>query len=194
MCGRRSKIGLGDLLPPRGAPWGAPARLGGCVSRSSAPLTLSVLVLCWLGRPRPVWGSVESTLGCGEGGPISRGARGDRHAVGFQYKVLSVLPGSGMGIAVSTPSTQKVSAGRGPGRRRRGAGRGCERRSARLAAGQRGLGIPSLPGQEAAAQRRCWAGAAAALCGPGRAWTRCRCSPSPPAAGVRRHGAQRRGV
>lgn len=28
----------------------------------------------------------------------------------FQYKVLSVLPGSGMGIAVSTPSTQKVSA------------------------------------------------------------------------------------
>lgn len=27
----------------------------------------------------------------------------------FQYKVLSVLPGSGMGIAVSTPSTQKVS-------------------------------------------------------------------------------------
>lgn len=26
-----------------------------------------------------------------------------------QYKVLSVLPGSGMGIAVSTPSTQKVS-------------------------------------------------------------------------------------
>lgn len=25
----------------------------------------------------------------------------------FQYKVLSVLPGSGMGIAVSTPSTQK---------------------------------------------------------------------------------------
>lgn len=29
----------------------------------------------------------------------------------LQYKVLSVLPGSGMGIAVSTPSTQKVSAG-----------------------------------------------------------------------------------
>lgn len=31
-------------------------------------------------------------------------------ALVFQYKVLSVLPGSGMGIAVSTPSTQKVSA------------------------------------------------------------------------------------
>ncbi|XP_014388647.1 PREDICTED: GRAM domain-containing protein 4 [Myotis brandtii] len=28
-----------------------------------------------------------------------------------KYKVLSVLPGSGMGIAVTTPSTQKVSAG-----------------------------------------------------------------------------------
>lgn len=147
VCGRRSKTGLGDLLPPRGALWGAPARLGGCVSRSSVPLTPSVLVLCWLGRPRPVWGSVDCTLGCGEGGPVSRGARGDRHAVGFQYKVLSVLPGSGMGIAVSTPSTQKVSAGRGPGRRRRrrGAGRGSERRSARLAAGQRGLGSPLPP-------------------------------------------------
>lgn len=89
---------------------------------------------------------MDCILGCGEGGPVSRGARGDRHAVGFQYKVLSVLPGSGMGIAVSTPSTQKVSAGRGPGRRRRrGAGRGSERRSARLAAGQRGLGSPLPP-------------------------------------------------
>ncbi|XP_008587941.1 PREDICTED: GRAM domain-containing protein 4-like [Galeopterus variegatus] len=36
-----------------------------------------------------------------------REACGDSCAVVFQYKVLSVLPGSGMGIAVSTPSTQK---------------------------------------------------------------------------------------
>jgi hypothetical protein len=40
----------------------------------------------------------------------SERARGDDRALVFQYKVLSVLPGSGMGIAVSTPSTQKVSA------------------------------------------------------------------------------------
>lgn len=39
------------------------------------------------------------------------GARGDSVLSSPQYKVLSVLPGSGMGIAVSTPSTQKVSAG-----------------------------------------------------------------------------------
>lgn len=44
------------------------------------------------------------------------GARGDSVLSSPQYKVLSVLPGSGMGIAVSTPSTQKVSARRvGPG-------------------------------------------------------------------------------
>lgn len=29
----------------------------------------------------------------------------------FQYKVLSVLPGSGMGISIATPSTQKVQYG-----------------------------------------------------------------------------------
>lgn len=34
---------------------------------------------------------------------------GNGCTLSFQYKVLSVLPGSGMGIAVSTPSTQKVS-------------------------------------------------------------------------------------
>lgn len=43
--------------------------------------------------------------------PVPREACGDRCAVVFQYKVLSVLPGTGMGIAVSTPSTQKVSPG-----------------------------------------------------------------------------------
>ena len=134
---------MGGLFPPHSAPGETPARLGGSVSRSAVSFTPSVLVLCWLGRPRPIWGSVESVLGCEEGGPVSRGARGDRHAVGFQYKVLSVLPGSGMGIAVSTPSTQKVSAGRGPGRG--GPGRGSERRLARLAAGQRGLGSPLPP-------------------------------------------------
>lgn len=32
---------------------------------------------------------------------------GNGCTLSFQYKVLSVLPGSGMGIAVSTPSTQK---------------------------------------------------------------------------------------
>ena len=39
-----------------------------------------------------------------------------------QYKVLSVLPGSGMGIAVTTPSTQKVSG-------RRWVAQGCDQAS-----------------------------------------------------------------
>lgn len=44
---------------------------------------------------------------------VPGGAPGDSVLSSPQYKVLSVLPGSGMGIAVSTPSTQKVSGGPG---------------------------------------------------------------------------------
>lgn len=53
-----------------------------------------------VGRRRS-WGAGKVALTPGE-------PQGDAPAVCFQYKVLSVLPGSGMGIAVSTPSTQKV--------------------------------------------------------------------------------------
>lgn len=75
--------------------------------------TRSARVL-WLARPGPVrvlpsralwkkrsWGAGRVALTPGE-------PQGDAPAACFQYKVLSVLPGSGMGIAVSTPSTQKV--------------------------------------------------------------------------------------
>lgn len=57
---------------------------------------------------RRSWGARRVALTPGE-------PQGDTPAVCFQYKVLSVLPGSGMGIAVSTPSTQKVKALAGPG-------------------------------------------------------------------------------
>uniref|UniRef100_A0A8D1MIN2 GRAM domain containing 4 n=1 Tax=Sus scrofa TaxID=9823 RepID=A0A8D1MIN2_PIG len=89
-----------------------------------------------------------------------------------KYKVLSVLPGSGMGIAVSTPSTQKVSAPRG----------GPEH------------GPPPSPrpvlGQQAPGH------GGVALPGGGQAWPARphRRRLLPPAAGVRCHGAQGRGL
>lgn len=70
------------------------------------------LSLCplWLGSR--AHGPTEWHLGVGRRqGPIPPGKACGDHMLVFQYKVLSVLPGSGMGIAVTTPSTQKVSAG-----------------------------------------------------------------------------------
>ncbi|XP_015426218.1 PREDICTED: GRAM domain-containing protein 4 [Myotis davidii] len=93
---------------------------------------LSLFPCGWEARPvaprsRPGFGEVARPRPQGE-------ACGDLLLV-FQYKVLSVLPGSGMGIAVTTPSTQKVSA------EQAGApGPGQSHRPARLQVG-RGLGL-----------------------------------------------------
>lgn len=85
--------------------------------------------------------------GCGRGAPPCPTGPGDCAPV-FQYKVLSVLPGSGMGIAVSTPSTQKVSVRQagGPGNVARSVpGVSSEPLTRWAPAGRRGREAPSQP-------------------------------------------------
>lgn len=121
-CGRwaQGQDGAWGPVPPRVCSSVRPSASLGSVCSSGVSGTGSARVL-WLSRPGPVavlpsralwrrrsWGAGRAALTPGE-------AQGDAPTVCFQYKVLSVLPGSGMGIAVSTPSTQKVSAGWGPG-------------------------------------------------------------------------------
>lgn len=119
VAGLRGEMGRGGLFPLECSSVRPSASLGSVCS-SGVSGTRSARVL-WLARPGPVgvlpsgalwrrrsWGAGRAALTPGE-------APGDAPTVCFQYKVLSVLPGSGMGIAVSTPSTQKVSAGWGPG-------------------------------------------------------------------------------